>query len=48
MYGDLKSIAEAAAKGSFHPALPKECDKLAVTKLVTEAMIWHWKEKKWV
>ena len=47
MYGDLRSIAEGAATNPY-PALAKECDKAALSELVSHAIIVHWKQKKWL
>jgi hypothetical protein len=44
MYGTLRAEVDAAEKVTH---LPPECDREKVSRLVSDAMLKHWKQKKW-
>ena len=44
MYGKLRAEVDDAEKATH---LPPECDRGRVSKLVSDAMLKHWKQKKW-
>ena len=44
MYGKLRAEVDAAEQAT---SLPPECDREKVSRLVSDAMLKHWKQKKW-